>query len=471
MGEEDSLTIYWKVPDGFDRDKPFYVVHFDALDRNYDKLETELSQNTPDLLAAQLVTVNGTEYVTFNAKSFSPFVLVWEPQNVPPVPTVKLTYHANDSSEDKLTYYYTDPVVTVKNGLFTRLDYTFDSWNSKPDGTGTTYMPSSTIHVNGDMDLYAQWIKNNDSGHGGSDGGNSTQSEFELHYRTNGGKYLSVESESYVWTKAYEELPVPVREGYSFEGWYWDFRLTDPVRSDVKVDSPVVVLYAKWTEEKDASDLTGVSNWLDTIHHKAFLSGYPDGTFGPDRNMTRAEVAQMFYALLLDKDVKITKTFTDVPADAWYADAVNTLASLGMLGGYPDGTFQPDRTITRAEFAVVALAFTDGGSGDSCSFTDVNRNDWFYQYAAQASTYGWIGSYPDGSFRPNNKITRAEVSVIVNNMLGRDADKRFIDRNGDEQVSFTDLTDGHWAYYAIMEATDTHTYTRDGSTEVWKAAT
>ena len=187
--------------------------------------------------------------------------------------------------------------------------------------------------------------------------------------------------------------------------------------------------------------------------------------------MTRAEVAQMFYALLLDKDVKITKTFTDVPADAWYADAVNTLASLGMLGGYPDGTFQPDRTITRAEFAVVALAFTDGGSGDSCSFTDVNRNDWFYQYAAQASTYGWIGGYPDGSFRPNNKITRAEVSVIVNNMLGRDADKRFIDRNGDEQVSFTDLTDGHWAYYAIMEATNTHTYTRDGSTEVWKAAT
>lgn len=471
MGEEDSLTIYWKVPDGFDPDKPFYVVHFDALDRNYDKLEDELSRNAPDLLAAQLVTVKGDQYVKFDTSSFSPFVLVWETQDVPPVPTVKLTYHANHGSEDTLTYYYTEPVVTVKDGLFTRFDYTFDSWNTNPDGTGTTYMPSSTIHVNGDMDLYAQWIKNNDSGHGGSDGGNSTQSEFELHYRTNGGKYLSVESESYVWTKAYEELPVPVREGYSFEGWYWDFRLTDPVRSDVKVDSPVVVLYAKWTEEKDASDLTGVSDWLDTIHHKAFLSGYPDGTFGPDRNMTRAEVAQMFYSLLLDKDVKITKTFTDVPADAWYAKAVNTLASLGMLGGYPDGTFQPDRTITRAEFAVVALAFTDGGSGDSCSFTDVNRNDWFYQYAAQASTYGWIGGYPDGSFRPNNKITRAEVSVIVNNMLGRDADKRFIDRNGDELVSFTDLTDGHWAYYAIMEATNTHTYTRDGSTEVWKAAT
>ena len=240
---------------------------------------------------------------------------------------------------------------------------------------------------------------------------------------------------------------------------------------ELNVDGATIELYAKWEADRAWTGSGDVSHWLDTVNHKAFLSGYPDGTFGTDRNMTRAEVAQMFYSLLLDKDVKITKTFTDVPTDAWYAKAVNTLASLGMLGGYPDGTFQPERTITRAEFAVVALAFTDGGSGASCSFTDVNRSDWFYPYAAQASAYGWIGGYPDGSFRPNNKITRAEVSVIVNNMLGRDADERFIDRNQDKLVSFTDLTSSHWAYYAIMEAANTHTYTRDGSTEVWKAAT
>ncbi len=470
MGENDKLTIYWKVPDDFDRNQPFYVVHFDALDRNYGKLEDELSRNAPDLLAAQLVAVKGDQYVKFDTSSFSPFVLVWETQDVPPVPTVKLTYHANHGSEDMLTYYYTEPVVTVKDGLFTRFDYTFDSWNTNPDGTGTAYMPSSTIHLNGDMDLYAQWIKNSDSVHGGSDGGDFTQSEFELHYRTDGGKYLPVESESHVWTKDYEQLPVPVREGYNFEGWYWDFRLTDPVFGDVKVDDPVVVLYAKWGEEKTTAGLTGVSRWLDTVHHTAYLSGYPGHSFGADRNMTRAEVAQMFYALLLDKDVKITKTFADVPADAWYAKAVNTLASLGMLGGCPDGTFQPDRAITRAEFAVVALAFADGGSGVSCSFTDVSRNDWFYQYAAQASKYGWMNGYPDGSFCPNNKITRAEVSVIVNNMLGRSADERFVHRNSDELVAFTDLSDGHWAYFAIVEAANSHTYVRDGSTEIWKAA-
>ena len=471
-----KMAIYWRAPEDLDENGRFYVVHFQALHRNYDNMDAELSAVPPMITPASLMEIGGIRYVRFETSSFSPFVLMWETKGTTPT-TVQLTYKANGGTgEDQITYYTLDDVVTVSDNLwFTRKKHTFDGWNTRADGSGTKYMPGRTILMNGNIDLYAQWIKEDsgdpDPGDGDSHGGDATAQEFELHYRTNGGKYLSVESESYVWTKAYEELPVPVREGYSFEGWYWDFRLTDPVRSDVKVDSPVVVLYAKWTEEKDASDLTGVSNWLDTIHHKAFLSGYPDGTFGPDRNMTRAEVAQMFYALLLDKDVKITKTFTDVPADAWYAKAVNTLASLGMLGGYPDGTFQPDRTITRAEFAVVALAFTDGGSGASCSFTDVNRSDWFYQYAAQANEYGWIGGYPDGSFRPNNKITRAEVSVIVNNMLGRDADERFIDRNGDELVSFTDLTDGHWAYYAIMEATNTHTYTRDGSTEVWKAAT
>lgn len=330
-------------------------------------------------------------------------------------------------------------------------------------------MPNSTISMGGDMDLYAQWVENSDSSQEGAAGGDAIQSEFELHYRTNGGKYLSVESESLVWTKAYEDLPVPVREGYRFEGWYWDFRLTDPVRGNVKVDGPVVVLYAKWAEEETVSEGTGVSRWLDTVNHIAYLSGYPDHSFGADQNMTRAEAAQMFYSLLLDKDVKITRSFTDVSPDAWYAEAVHALASLGMLGGYPDGTFQPDRPITRAEFAVVALAFADSCSGASGSFPDVSQNDWFYRYAAQASEYGWIGGYPDGSFRPNSKISRAEVSVIVNNMLGRDADERFIDRSSDELVTFTDLTDGHWAYYAIMEAANTHTYGRDGSTEVWRA--
>ena len=221
-------------------------------------------------------------------------------------------------------------------------------------------------------------------------------------------------------------------------------------------------------EPKPDPDDTGVSDWLDTKDHRLYLVGYPDSTFRPERNMTRAEVAQMFYALLLDQDVAITTTFSDVADEAWYATAVKTLASLGMMDGYPDGTFRPDAPITRAEFATVALAFAYDPASASCSYTDVNANAWYYTYVAQATTYGWIGGYPDNSFRPNNSITRAEVAVIVNNMLGRDADERYIDRNADELVHFVDLSKNHWAYYTIMEATNGHDYTKASAGETWK---
>lgn len=302
-----------------------------------------------------------------------------------------------------------------------------------------------------------------------SGGGTDTRNDYTLHYVTNGGNHLSSETKSSSWTKDYEDLPTPVRDGYTFEGWYWDLRLTEPVTGDVKVDKTTVTLYAKWSGGSYGPDDTGVSKWLETDEHNAFLSGYPDGSFQADKNMTRAEVAQMFYALLLDKNVTITKSFSDVPSDAWYAKAVNTLSSLGMLGGYPDGTFRPDAPITRAEFAAIALAFAYDPASASCSYTDVSANAWYYTYVAQATTYGWIGGYPDGSFRPNNSITRAEVAVIVNNMLGRDADESYINRNADELVSFVDLSKNHWAYYTIMESTNSHDYTASSNGESWKA--
>ena len=454
-----AVTIKWPLPAGTDTSTAFTLLHFENINRSMtpEQVTDALTSETYQPTVVQNVRIDDG-YVVFETDSFSPFVLTWESKA--PQYTITATAYDGGSispSGNVTVNHGAGQTFTITAGTNYRISKVLVDGVSQ--GAISTYT-FANVTGNHTIEAYFTYV-----------GGDATQSEFELHYVTNGGKYLSVESEIHVWTKDHEDLPVPERDGYTFVGWYWDLRLNQPVTGDVKVDVPVVVLYAKWEKDGTWTGSGDVSNWLDTVNHKAFLSGYPDGTFGTDRNMTRAEVAQMFYSLLLDKDVKITKTFTDVPADAWYADAVNTLASLGMLGGYPDGTFQPDRTITRAEFAVVALAFTDGGSGASCSFTDVNRSDWFYQYAAQASAYGWIGGYPDGSFRPNNKITRAEVSVIVNNMLGRDADERFIDRNGDELVSFTDLTDGHWAYYAIMEATNTHTYTRDGSTEVWKAAT
>ena len=213
--------------------------------------------------------------------------------------------------------------------------------------------------------------------------------------------------------------------------------------------------------------LNGVDRWLNTRDHIAYLSGYPDGTFGPDRNMTRAEVAQMFYALLNDQNVPATVSFSDVPDGAWYADAVETLASLGMFTGYPDGTFHPNSTITRAEFAAAALSFADMAPSARCSFPDVSAQDWFYPYVASAAEYGWIGGYPDGSFRPSGSITRAEVAVIVNHMLGRTPDQSFVDRSLDRLVSFSDLNSSHWAFYPIMEASNSHDHIKAGGSEQW----
>ena len=214
--------------------------------------------------------------------------------------------------------------------------------------------------------------------------------------------------------------------------------------------------------------VTGVTRWLNTTDHTAYLSGYPGGTFGPDNSMTRAEVAQMFYALLNNKNVTITKTFPDVPANAWYATAVNTLASLGMVSGDANGNYRPNDPITRAEFCVIALAFAYEPDNAVCYFGDVSRSDWFYTYVAQAASYGWIGGYTNGNFGPNDQITRAQVTTIVNNMLGRAADRDYVIDHQNTLVQFNDLTRAHWAYFQIMEATNAHDYTKANGEENWR---
>ena len=175
----------------------------------------------------------------------------------------------------------------------------------------------------------------------------------------------------------------------------------------------------------------------------------------------------MFYNLLLDKDVPITVSFTDVAPDTWYATAVNTLASLGIVTGYGNGQFGPDDSITRAQFTTIAMRFANLDTSGENIFTDVSEDDWFYEFVVGAIKYGWIGGYPDGRFGPNDTITRAQVTTIVNRMLGRSADEDYVERNIEELTRFTDVPDTHWAYYNIMEATNAHDYDRVSGGEDW----
>lgn len=214
-------------------------------------------------------------------------------------------------------------------------------------------------------------------------------------------------------------------------------------------------------------DYTGVSDLLITDQHIRYLNGYPGGTFGPGQKMTRAETAQMFYNLLRDQNVDVTVSFTDVAEDAWYAPAVNALASLGIINGVGEDTFAPDRAITRAEFTAMAMRFTDVDVAGANPFSDVPADAWYQEYVVDASELGWIGGYPDGTFRPDQTINRAEVTTIVNRMLGRVADEAYVDAHQEELAQFSDVVKAHWAYYQIVEATNAHEYTKDNNTESW----
>ena len=210
-------------------------------------------------------------------------------------------------------------------------------------------------------------------------------------------------------------------------------------------------------------EFTGVADWLKTDVHDAYMTGVGNGLFAPNANMTRAQVAQMFYNLLKDKSASAGTTFSDVPSDAWYTEAVNTLAALGIIGG-SNGKFRPNDPITRAEFVAIAMRFAGTVRGAKASFSDVSRDAWYYESIANAVEYGWIGGYTDGTFRPNKPITRAEVVSITNRMLNRSFDT---DVRATTVTRFTDVATSHWAFAAIAEATTSHDHTFKNGVESW----
>lgn len=228
-----------------------------------------------------------------------------------------------------------------------------------------------------------------------------------------------------------------------------------------------VSVTAAWKKAVADPTATGVANWLNASDHIKYLNGYPKGLFAPNGNMTRAEAAQMFYNLLLEQDVDVTVRFSDVADSQWYAKAVNTLASLGMISGVGDGRFEPERAITRAEFTTIAMRFAMLAEGGENTFRDVAESSWYYAYVVGAVQYGWINGYSDGTFRPNASITRAEVTTIVNRMLGRSVDEAYVDSHKEALTQFSDLASSHWAYYEIMEAVNAHDYSKSNGNETW----
>lgn len=209
-----------------------------------------------------------------------------------------------------------------------------------------------------------------------------------------------------------------------------------------------------------------VSPFLNLTDHFAYIIGRPDGNVYPQATVTRAEVATIFFRMLTDETRNRywskTNNYSDVSATDWYNNAISTLSNLGIIDGYPDGTFRPTAGITRAEFAKIAVGFfelTESMKGQADLFTDISGS-WARQYINAAYLCSIISGYPDGTFRPTKLITRAEAMTIVNNTLRRTPHKdRLLPER--DMITWPDNMDrDKWYYAAVQEATNSHEYTR-----------
>lgn len=292
--------------------------------------------------------------------------------------------------------------------------------------------------------------------------GGSTSTKLTLHYESNGGTSYRDERYSSGTTVTLDKAPV--RESYTFTGWYADKALTDKI-TNVKMTGNKTV-YAGWTA-------TNVPDMLNGDDHYAYVVGYSDGTVRPNANISRAEVATIFFRLLKEevRDGNLTteNTFADVTDGQWHNKAISTIAKLGVVKGRNAEAFDPDAPITRAEFATICARFDKTQISTSSNFTDISGH-WAEKYIERAATLGWIAGYSDGTFRPSNYITRAEAMTMINRVLCRMPETESDLLPG--MITWPDNQPGTWYYLAVQEATNSHDYDRkDAIHEKWTALT
>ena len=210
---------------------------------------------------------------------------------------------------------------------------------------------------------------------------------------------------------------------------------------------------------------------LNADDHFAYVIGYPDGGVHPHATITRAETATIFFRLLTEKTRKdnLTKyhSFRDVPQGAWYNAAVATMAKLKIITGYPDGTFQPDAPVTRAEFAAIAARFDEKSARTTASFRDIYGH-WAERYISRSAELGWIRGYTDNTFRPDQSITRAEAMALINRVLNRNPESKD-DLLRSMNIFNDNLDTAKWYYLDVQEAANSHDFIRKANGyEMWK---
>ena len=318
------------------------------------------------------------------------------------------------------------------------------------------------IEPNGIVDSVTYTYTFGQTHSGGHTSGGSTSTKLTLHYESNGGTSYKDESYSSGTTVTLDKAPV--RESYTFIGWYADKALTDKITT-VKMTGNKTV-YAGWTA-------TNVPNMLNGDNHYAYVVGYSDGTVRPNANISRAEVATIFFRLLKEevRDGNLTaeNTFSDVTDGQWHNTAISTMAKLGIVKGRNAEAFDPDAPITRAEFATICARFDKTQISTGSNFTDISGH-WAEKYIERAATLGWIAGYSDGTFRPGNYITRAEAMTMINRVLCRMPQSE--DDLLNDMTVWPDNKPSDWHYLAVQEATNSHDFDRKGEVnEKWTKLT
>ena len=402
-------------------------------------------------------------------------------------PAANVVYYAQWIEENKLKVSFDpgsgkwqDGTAEVKNvsvssgesvnipGTVTREEYQFVGW--KIDGTGRAYTAEEikAMRLTADTRFVAEYKSKTTGGSAGGSGGSAgggAASSFVIKASAENGGSISPSGNVNVSQGSERTFTITPKDGYKIADVMVDGKSVGPLTvykfSNVRTAHTITAVFAEIAKEDAA-----LSSLLNTKDHIAFMEGYDNGDFRPDNAVTRAQAAQIFYNLLLNKNVETNISFDDVSSDAWYSTAVEALASLGVIKGADQERFAPGRAISRAEFAAIATRFVSGAQQGSIQFTDVPKDAWYYSNVLTAVQYGWINGYEDNTFRPNRPITRAEAAKIVNHMLGRSADMKYKDTASQIRY-FTDVTRDYWAYDEIIEATNSHEYRVVNNVEEW----
>ena len=424
MNEGGSVKVSWPMPADAAADSEFYIVHYTGLDRDDTITSEELASATKDIISGDEITVeNG--YITFNVSSFSPFALVYE-QKSADAPDVEVTKTVSDRTpEVGDTVRYTVTVTNTGNTVLSNVTVTDTMWEN-----------GTVIYVDGQRQVL-------------------TGDEYSIDSIAVGSSVVITYYYSVTRSDANDEITnhveVTVPDGPS-----------DETETTIDVD-PYMPNIPDPDDDPDPvePDFDFVPNWLNTTDHFAYIVGYEDGTIRPTNNITRAEVATIFFRLLTDDAREEfwsqTNDYTDVASDAWYNNAVSTLSNMGIIDGYEDGTFKPNASITRAEFTAIATRFFDYTAEYEGAFNDVTYSDWYADCVQAAVDMGLVNGYADGGFHPTAYITRAESCAIVNRVLNRVPHEDYL-LDEDEMITWPDNSYGAWYYADMQEATNSHDY-------------